>query len=264
MNMAVCIKQVPATEMKIKPADNRKEIDWVGLSYVVNPYDEFAVEEALQIKERIGCGSVTAITVGPDKAAEALRVCLAVGVDQAIHVKDPPLAGGDNHTTSLVLTAVLKMQPYDIIFFGKHAIDDAEGAVGIRVADRLGLPHVSVVVKLEVYPEEKRAVAHRQIEGGVEVVEVSLPAVFTCQKGLNEPRYASLPGIMRAKQKPLTVVTLAKLGLAPNQVGEVGAYAVVDAIAPAPIRKVGQILQGDPTQMVLDMVGLLHDDAHIL
>ena len=264
MNIAVCIKQVPATESKIKPAADGKDIDRAGLSYVVNPYDEFGVEEGLRIKERLKTGQVTVITIGPEKAAEALRTCLAVGADQAIHIKDPALEGGDAYSTALVLAASLKRGTYDIIFFGKQAIDDDNGAVGIHVAEFMGLPHVAAVNKLEIDPEAKRAVAHRQIEGGVEVVETKLPAVFTCQKGMNEPRYASLPGIMKAKQKPLSVLSLAELGLRSDEVGSKGAKIVFEKVKSPPPRSAGKIIGGEPPEAVKELVRLLREEAKIL
>lgn len=264
MNIAVCIKQVPATESKIKPSADGKDIDRTGLSYVVNPYDEFGVEEALKIKERLKTGEVTVITIGPGKAAEALRTCLAVGADRAIHIKDPALEGGDAYSTAVVLAAALKKQPYDIIFFGKQAVDDDNGAVGIHVAERMGLPHVALVNKLELYPEEMRAVAHRQIEGALEVVETPLPAIFTCQKGLNEPRYASLPGIMKAKQKPLAVLSLSDLELKPDQVGSRGAKLSIDRLELPPVRGAGKVIEGDPARAVAELVRLLREEAKIL
>lgn len=264
MNIAVCIKQVPATESKIKPSADGKEIDRTGLSYVVNPYDEFGVEEGLKIKERLKAGQVTVITIGPDKAAEALRTCLAVGADQAVHIKDPALEGGDAYSNAVVLAAALKKQPYDVIFFGKQAIDDDNGAVGIEVAELMGLPHVAAVNKLEIDPGAKRAVAHRQIEGAIEVVETPLPAIFTCQKGLNEPRYASLPGIMKAKQKPLAVLSLSELGLTADQVGARGAKLRIDKLELPPVRSAGKIIEGDPATAVAELVRLLREEAKIL
>ncbi|MFQ5779904.1 MAG: electron transfer flavoprotein subunit beta/FixA family protein [Nitrospiria bacterium] len=264
MNIAVCIKQVPATESKIRPSSDRKGIDRTGLSYVVNPYDEFGVEEALRIRERLEKGSVTVVTIGPEKAVEALRTCLAVGADQAIHIKDERLEGGDAFSNAVVLAAALKKSNYDIIFFGKQAIDDDNAAVGIHVAELMGLPHVAVINKLDLYPEEKRAVASRQIEGAVEMVEIKLPAVFTCQKGLNEPRYASLPGIMKAKQKPLAVLSLSDLGLDEDQVGAKGAKLFVDRLEAPNVRSAGKVIENDPAQSVEELVRLLREEAKVL
>ncbi|MFQ5597505.1 MAG: electron transfer flavoprotein subunit beta/FixA family protein [Nitrospiria bacterium] len=263
MNIAVCIKQVPATESKIKPDANGLDIDRTGLSYVVNPYDEFGVEEALKIKEGLNVETVTVITIGPDKAAEALRTCLAVGADQAIHIKDDALMGGDAHTISRVLAAALKKSDYDIIFFGRQAIDDDSGAVGIHVAELLGLPHVAGINKFELDAEGLKAVAHRQIEGAVEVVETMLPAIFTCQKELNEPRYASLPGIMKAKQKPLTTWSLADLSLSPEDVGEDAAKVKVEKITTPPVREAGKKIEGDLPQAVSELVRLLREEAKV-
>jgi len=264
MKMAVCIKQVPATESKIKPSSDGKEIERAGLSYVVNPYDEFGVEEALRIKEKFNEGSVTVVTLGQERGSEALRTCLALGADQAVHIKDDRLEGGDAYTVALVLAAVLKKENYDIIFFGKQAVDDDNGAVGIHVAELMGLPHVAVINKLDLKQEEGRAIASRQIEGATEIVEVQLPAVFTCQKGLNEPRYASLPGIMKAKQKPLATLTLDDLGLDEESVGAKGAKLKVTCIDAPEERTTGNILDKDPAESVEELVRLLRDEAKVL
>ncbi len=263
MNIAVCIKQVPATESKIKPAADGLDIDRSGLSYVVNPYDEFGVEEALKIKEMLNAGTVTVITIGPDKAVEALRTCLAVGADQAIHIKDAALNGGDAHTTSRVLAAALKKSDYDIVFFGRQAIDDDSGAVGIHVAELMGLPHVAGINKFELNAEALKAVVHRQIEGAVEVVEVTLPAIFTCQKELNEPRYASLPGIMKAKQKPMTIWCLSDLDLSPEAVGAKAAKVAIEKIESPPVREAGKKIEGDLPQAVSELVRLLREEAKV-
>ncbi len=264
MNIAVCIKQVPASESRIKLQADGSGVDWTGLSYVVNPYDEFAVEEGLRIKEGLGVGQVTVITLGPQKAAEALRTCLAMGADQAVHIKDPHLEGGDAYSTAVVLVAALKRESYDIIFFGKQAIDDDNGAVGIHVAEMMGLPHVAVINKLTLVPQERRAIAHRQIEGAIEVVETTLPAIFTCQKGLNEPRYASLPGIMRARQKPLTTLTVLDLGLTMDRVGQQGAKTIIERLSPPTVCTSCKIAQGTPEEAVLELIQFLREEVKVL
>ncbi|MFY9270769.1 MAG: electron transfer flavoprotein subunit beta/FixA family protein [Candidatus Manganitrophaceae bacterium] len=264
MNIAVCIKQVPASESKVKPSADGKDIDRTGLTYVVNPYDEFGLEEALRIKERLKTGQVTVFALGPEKTAEALRTCLAVGADQAVHIKDPALEGGDAYATARALAAALKKNRYDILFFGRQAIDDDNSAVGIHVAEMMGLPHVAAVNKLELFPEEKRAVVHRQIEGAVEVLDVNLPALFTCQKGMNEPRYASLPGIMKAKQKPLTVMSIADLGLEGSQVGLNGSKVEIEKIDLPPVRSGGKIIEGEPGQAVAELLRILKEEIKVL
>ncbi len=263
MKIAVCIKQVPATESKIKPATDGKGIDTTGLSYVVNPYDEFGVEEALKIKEQVGEGEVTVISIGPDKTVEALRTCLAVGADQAIHIKDDLISGGDAYTTALVLSAALNKGNYDIIFFGRQAIDDDSGAVGIHVAELMGLPHVAGINKFELNAEARTVIANRQIEGAAEIVETSLPAIFTCQKELNEPRYASLPGIMKARQKPMTVYSLADLELKPETCGIEAAKVGIETFASPPVREAGKKIEGDVPQAVTELIRLLREEAKI-
>ncbi|MEK7747542.1 MAG: electron transfer flavoprotein subunit beta/FixA family protein [Nitrospirota bacterium] len=264
MNIAVCVKQVPATDSRIKPSAEEVDIDRSDMSYVMNPYDEFGVEEALKLKSQIPGTVVTVITIGPEKASEVLRSCLALGADGAIHLKDPVLAGGDTYTTALVLSAALKLGTYDIIFFGKHAIDTDSGSVPIYTAEFMELPHVAVITKLTVLPLEKRAIVYRQIEGATEVVETPLPALFSCHKELNEPRYATLAGIMKAKQKPLKVLTLHELGLSEDQVGTKGAKLVVERLELPPPRKAGTILDGDPDTAVANLVRLLHEEAKVL
>ncbi len=263
MNIAVCIKQVPATESKIKPAADGKDIDRTGLSFVVNPYDEFGVEEALKIKEQVGRGTVTVISIGEDKVTEALRTCLAMGADRAIHIKDSALRGSDTHAIARVLSAALQKENYDIIFFGKQAIDDDSGAVGIHVAEMMNLPHVAAINKLEVSSEDKKAIAHRQIEGGTEIIDIPLPAIFTCQKELNEPRYASLPGIMKAKQKPMTVLGLVDLHIPTDSVGADKAMISCEQLTPPPTRAAGTPLEGNVEEAVSELVRLLHEEAKV-
>lgn len=261
MNILVCVKQVPSTEAQIKIDSSGTGIDTSNLTYVVNPYDEFGVEEALRIKEKLGSGKVTIISMGPDRATEAIRSCLAMGADNAIHIKDAatylsPLGGVDSYTTALVLSEAIKKIPYDIILCGKQAVDDDNGAVGIELAELLDIPHVAVVNKLEIDASTKKAAAHRQIEGGIEVVECALPAVFTCQKGLNEPRYATLPGIMKAKQKPCETINLQALvgaGLKPAPV-----LRLVKLELP-PQRKAGKIIDGTPEEAVKELAHLLRE-----
>ncbi len=199
MNIVICVKQVPDTETKIKVKDG--QVDHTETKYVVNPYDEYAIEEGLRIKERLGEGKITLITVGPERAKDALKSGLAVGADEAIHLVDEAFEGSDTYATALVLSGALEKIDYDIIFCGKQGVDEDHAQVGIALAELLDIPHVSVVTKLEIAEDRKAAVAHREVEGGHEVVETPLPAVVTAQKGLNEPRYASIKGIMAVKKK---------------------------------------------------------------
>ena len=267
MKIVVLVKQVPATESKLSLAGGGTDIDRAGLTFVVNPYDEFAVEEALQIKERLGTGEITVLSLRPhpaQKPEEALRTCLAMGADKAVLVSDAAFEGGDGFTTALVLAAACRRLPYDLLLCGKQAVDDDGAAVGIQVAELLGIPHVAVVNKLELQPETRTAVAHRQIEGGIEVVECPLPTLITCQKGLNEPRCPSLPGIMKAKQKPLEVWTRETIGLDAETVGAAGVRLHTLRLELPPPRPAGRIIQGDPPMAVKELVRLLHEEAKAL
>lgn len=267
MKIVVCVKQVPATESKLTLSREGTDIDRSGLSFIVNPYDEFAVEEALQIKERLGTGEVTILSLRPhaaQKPEEALRTCLAMGADKAILLNDTAFESGDGFTTATVLAAALRRLSFGLLLFGKQAVDDDGGAVGIQVAELLGIPHVAVVNKLEIHAEARTAVAHRQIEGGIEVLDTPLPALITCQKGLNEPRYPSLPGIMKAKQKPLEIWNRETLGVAPETIGAAGARLRVVRLEPPPPRPAGRIIPGETASAVKELVRLLHEEAKLI
>lgn len=267
MKIVVCVKQVPATESKLALTRDGTDIERAGLSFVVNPYDEFAVEEALQVRERLGSGDVTVLSLRPhaaQKAEEALRTCLAMGADKAILLSDPAFEGGDGYTTALVLVAALRRLPFDLLLFGKQAVDDDGGAVGIQVSELLGLPHVAVVNKLEVNRQAQTVIAQRQIEGGVEVVEAPLPALITCQKGLNEPRYPSLPGIMQAKQKPLEIWNWETIGVAPEAVGPEGAKLKLVRLESPPPRQAARIIPGDASAAVKELVWLLREEVKVI
>ncbi|GIW54596.1 MAG: electron transfer flavoprotein subunit beta [Nitrospiraceae bacterium] len=267
VKIVVCAKQVPATESVLTVRPDRADIERSDLTFILNPYDEYAVEEALRIRERIGTGDVTVLTLrshAGQKPEAVLRTCLAMGADRAVLLSDPAFDGGDSFTTALVLAAALRRLAFDLLLFGKQALDDDEGAVGIQVAELLGVPHVAVVNKLEVDTEARSLVAHRQIEGGIEVVETPLPALITCQKGLNEPRYPSLAGIMNAKQKPLEVWTCHTLGLATDAVGTSGAKLRVVRVEPPPPHPPCRLISGDAVTAVKELVRLLHEKEKLI
>ncbi|HEY8181000.1 MAG TPA: electron transfer flavoprotein subunit beta/FixA family protein [Thermoanaerobaculia bacterium] len=209
MNSVVCIAQVPDTEARIKIAGGNRRIDEVGLKFIVSPYDEFALEEAIRIKDAKG-GDVMVIAFGPDRVQLALRECLARGANKAMHVKGE-VADADSLGIAKVLAAAIKSVPHDVVFFGKQGVGTDNSLVGPMVAELLGYPQVNVVTHLEV--GDGKLTAHREIEGAEEIIEASLPAVVTAQKGLNEPRYAPLKGIMAAKKIPIEAKSVADLGL---------------------------------------------------
>jgi len=205
----VCIAQVPDTEARIKIAAGNRRIDEAGLKFIVSPYDEFALEEAIRIKEAKG-GDVMVIAFGPDRVQLALRECLARGATKAMHIKGE-VADADALGIAKVLAAAIKSVPHDLVFFGKQGVGTDNSLVGPMVAELLGYPQVNVVTHLEV--GDGKLTAHREIEGAEEIIEASLPAVVTAQKGLNEPRYAPLKGIMAAKKIPIEAKSVADLGL---------------------------------------------------
>src|SRR3989454_1763547 len=244
MKILVAIKQVPDTATQVKIGADGKTIDTTGITWIVSPYDEFAVEEALRIKEKRGQGEVVAVTLGPERAKEALRSCLAMGADRAIHVNDPALDGADTLTAATVLAAVVKQEAPALVLCGRQAIDDDMGAVGAQLAEVLGWPCLSWVMEEAISEDGARVRAGRQVEGGLEVFDAPLPLVLTAQKGMNEPRYPTLKGIMGAKKKEVKDIKLADLGLAAatRELEVVGLEAL-------PPRPPGRILTGDPQDM---------------
>src|SRR5881397_3066752 len=202
MKIAVCVKRVPDSETRVKIASDGKSLDEAGVKFILNPYDEFAVEEALRRREHAGAGEVVIVSLGPPAAQETIRTTLAMGADRGILLQADRIPT-DGLEVAKALAAELKGAGFDLILLGKMAIDDYNHQVGPMVAELLDLPCVTTVAHLEI--AAGKATAEREIEGGVEVVEFSLPAVLTTDKGLNEPRYPALKGIMAAKKKPLEV-----------------------------------------------------------
>jgi len=259
VNVIVCMKQVPDTETLIKIKSDGSGIVTEDIKYVMNPYCEFAVEEALRIKEKFG-GQAILVTMGLPKAVEALRTGLAMGADRSLHLNDPAFEGADGFATAKALAAAIQKEPFDLILCGKQAVDDDCAQVGPALAEFLGIPDVSVVTKLEVAADAKKITAVRETEAARETVECSLPALVTAQKGLNEPRYPSLPAIMKAKKMAIKTVPAAELGLGPE-----GAPRVeVLKFAEPPARKAGRVLEGEPRQVVKQVVTLLVEEARVL
>ncbi len=260
MNSVVCVKQVPDTETLIKLNAEGTGIDTQGIKWILNPFDEYAVEEAVRQKEKAGSGTVTLVCLGPDQALDAIRSGLAMGADTAIHINDADFASkADPYATAVALAAAIKDLEYDAIFCGKQAVDDDAGQVATILGELLDLPVITLVVKFEVSEDGKTATVTKEIEGGHAVIEVPLPAVFTAQKGLNEPRYASLPQIMKAKKKPVTVKTTADLGVS------VEPMTVVKGLSLPPERQAGKIIEGaDAAAKAAALAKALHEEAEII
>src|SRR5712664_2511844 len=256
MKILVMIKQVPDTATQVKIASDPKQIDTAGITWIVSPYDEFAVEEALRIKEKRGQGEVVAVIVGPDRAKEALRSALAMGCDRAIHVNDPALAAADTLTTARALAAVIKQEAPQLVLTGRQAIDDDMGAVGAQIAEVLGWPCASWIMEEAVDGDAKTVRVGRQVEGGLEIFELPLPAVLSAQKGLNEPRYPTLKGIMGAKKKEIKDLKAADLGLT----AEPPALSVVK-LEMLPPRPPGRIIPGEAAEAAKELVRALRQDA---
>ncbi len=248
MNIAVCIKQTPDTETRVKLTE-AKTVDESEINFILNPYDEFAVEEALKLREKFE-GEVTVISLGPDRVNSAIRSALAMGADKAIRIKADSNPT-DPNVTAGALAAELQKGNYDLILLGKQAIDDDHAQIPALLGAKLGIPAVSVVVKLEV--ENDKLTAEREIDGAHEIIECSLPAVIGAQRGLNEPRYASLKGIMKAKKIQIEEVD-AELSDDQLQVIEVN-YP--------PAKNPGKIV-GDSADAVPELLRLLHEEAKVI
>jgi electron transfer flavoprotein beta subunit len=262
MNSIVCLKEVPDTETRIEVRDGKVVEE--GIQYVVNPYDEFALEEALKWQEEYG-GKVTLVSLGPERARESILKGLAMGADEVYHLSDEAFLGGDAYATAKALAAAIQtIGEYDVVFCGKQAVDEDNQAVGIMLAELLDVPHVAVISELQIDADAGSAKAERDIEGGKEVVETTLPAVFTTQKGLNEPRYPSFRGIRQARRKPFTQWSVADVGLDAAEVGAAGAKLEVLEVMPPPKRPPGRIIEGEPSEAAAEVVRLLREEAKVI
>jgi electron transfer flavoprotein beta subunit len=248
MNIIVCVNHVPDTEAKIKVGADNLVIDKAGVNFMLSPYDEFAIEEGLRLREKFK-GEVVAITLGNDTHKETLRKALAMGVDKAVLLKDD--AARDSFGVAFGLAEEIKQRSADVVLFGKQSIDYDGAQVGTLVAELLGMPSVAVIVKLEV--QDGKAVCDREIEGGHEVVETKLPAVFLAQKGLNEPRYPSLKGIMAAKTKPIE-----------EKPAAVSALRVETVQMRKPAAKGAGKILGTDKSAVPELIKLLHEEAKVI
>ncbi len=257
MRYVVCIKQVPeTTDVKINPATNTLMRE--GVVSIINPFDMYAIEEALRMKSRLG-GTVTVLTMGPPQAESALREAIAMGADEGILLSDRAFAGSDTWATSYTLSlAIRKIGDYGIILCGKQASDGDTAQVGPGIAAHLDLPQITYVRKVETL-EEKRIVAERLLENGYEVIEAPLPCVLTVVKEINEPRLPSLKGKMNAKKAVITQWKAADLQADPKGLGLDGSPTKVVRIFTPPPRTGGQILKGEPDDVVSQLAAKLKD-----
>lgn len=258
MNIIVCIKQVPdTTEVRIDPKTNTLVRE--GVASIINPFDTYAIEEGVRLRERLGAGKVTVLSMGPPQVDAALREAVSVGADEAALLCDRAFAGADTWSTSLTLATALKTMEYDLIICGKQAIDGDTAQVGPGIAAHLGLPQVCYVSKVREIAKG-RAVVECMMENGTEVVETELPAVFTVVKDINEPRLPSLKGKMKAKKAEIKILTAAAIGADPQTVGLNGSPTAVSRIFSPPRRTGGEMLSGETSQELAQaLVGKLKE-----
>ncbi|MBN6206392.1 electron transfer flavoprotein subunit beta/FixA family protein [Ralstonia pickettii] len=257
MNIYVLLKKTFDTEEKINVSGGQIEDD--SVEFIINPYDEYAVEEAIIQREAHG-GEVTVVTVGDEDSEKQLRTALAMGADKAVLINtDDDLEEGDQYTTAKILEAFFEDKEADLILAGNVAIDEASGQVGPRLAEALGIPYVTTITSLKIDGDTVNI--EKDVEGDVEVIETSLPLLVTCQQGLNDPRYPSLPGIMKAKKKPLEELELDDLDLDEDDVEP--KTKTIEIFLPEE-KAAGRVLAGDVQDQVKELVSLLKNEKKVL
>ena len=256
MNIVVIIRQTPDTETKVKLSSDAKTIDPNGVTWIINPYDEFAIEKALKIKEQVGSGEVVLLACGPQRTEESIRQGLAMGADRAVFIKDDSLEYADPFAVSKLIAGELKNIQFDLILSGKKIIDFETTQVPIFVAEELGLTHVSFVMKFnEIDSVNKKIVCDREVEGAHEIIEVQLPALITCDRGEDIPRYASITGIMKAKKKEILVK---------SPEGNISSKVEIDSMDLPPARKEAKIFEGETPEKVKSLVKALREEAKVI
>ncbi|UCE27291.1 MAG: electron transfer flavoprotein subunit beta/FixA family protein [Candidatus Coatesbacteria bacterium] len=255
MRILLCVKQTFDTEAKIKPTADGKSVEREGITLVLNPYDEYAVEEALRIKERLGDVETVALTVGPPSALEAIHSCYAMGVDEGAHVVGDDLISLDPYVTAeLLAAAIAKLGDFEITFCGRSAVDDEAQAVPAYLAEKLGLPIITSVTKLDIDGGGGFVTAIRDVEGGKETLKVPFPVALTAQKGLNEPRYPSILGIRKAKKRDAQTFTPAELDV------DLAPKAITTNVELPSKREAGRIIEGDAAEAAKELAEIISGD----
>ena len=264
MRIAVCIKQVPNTEARLRVSRDGKWLEEKDLPFVINENDEYALEEGLSLAEKSG-GEVVVFSLGPERVKEALRKTLALGAARAVHLSDPAFQGGDALATGRALAAAVGREAFDLVLTGSQSDDVRYGSTGSIVAAHLGWPHVWLVMGVELEEGGKSAKVTREMESGInEISRIRLPAVLEIQAGINHPRYASLKGIMAAKKKEIAAVTPADLGLDASQVGAAGSRLEVVSVSFPASGAGAQMLEGDAKAAAARLVEKLQKEARVL
>jgi len=263
MDIIVCVKRVPETaEADIVVDETAKDIKTAGLVFDINEWDNYAVEEAVLLKEKYG-GTITVISLGPEEANETIRRALAMGADEAIRLTDTAFEKSDGYAIARVLSEVIKTLSYDLILTGVQSEDHGYGQVGPTLAGLLSLPHAAVVNQIENI-EGKTARVHRELEGGLEeVLDIDLPAVLTIQSGINEPRYVSIMGIRKVAKKEVRVSGLGDLGMKPDEAGERGSRTVVESVFLPPVGEGAQMLEGAMDSVAEKVVSILKEKGGV-
>ena len=260
MNIVVMAKQIPDAEAILEILPDGKNLR-IEQKFTTNVFDEFAMEEAMRLKEKHG-GKVKVITLGGGKATEVLRTGIAMGADDVLLLEDEAFLNGDGYVTALALSRAAALESFDIILCGRQAIDDDRGEVGPMVAQFLGIPHIGGIIKLDV--ADGKAVVECPVEGAKEILEVKLPAVFTAQKGLNEPRVPPIMGVMKAMKATIARITPAELGILPTEIGAVGAKVRIERYLQPKKRAAVQMIPGEPREAAVEAVRILMDVERIL
>jgi electron transfer flavoprotein beta subunit len=266
MKILVILRQVPDSTTQIKVGASGADIDRTGVKLVLNPFSEFAIELAVQLREkRQDVQQITALIAGPANALERLQTALAFGADDGIHVQDDAFEAADELQQASALAALVRPMGFDLVLVGKQEIDLDSGQLGPALAEALDLPHVGAVTKLDIAADGKSLTANRRIEGADEVVTSSLPALLTIEKGLVEARYPSLPNLMKAKKKPVKVVKSADIPNFAEAIGGAGGSRMHKVELPPP-RPPGKVIDGggDPAKAVSELVRLLREEAKVL
>jgi len=257
MKILVCIKQVPDLESRFKPDANGVWFSETDLAFRMNEYDEYAVEQAVRLKEQLGdAPEVTVLSIGPDRVVEAIKKALAMGCDRAVHVQDPAVHLKDPWQIASMIATYAKEQGFDLILTGMQSQDRGSAQVGVSVAEQLGIPCATTLVGFSY--ADGTVTAKRELEGGVKgVVKLKTPALVTCQLGLNTPRYPTLPNIMKAKKKEISAVPVAELLKSAPLAQTVSFHA--------PAKKgSGLVLEGDVSELVNKVIGILKEKTAVL
>lgn len=263
MEICVLVKLVPEADAIIQIHSDGSSID-IEDRYTLNFFDAVAVEEALRIRDMLGGGRVTCLTLGSERSIEALRTAIAMGADEGILLDDPALTGGDGYSTARALAACLRGRKYDLILCGKEAFDEGAGVVGPMVAEFLGIPHITCVTRVEILEKDTGLILQRQIEGGTEVIKAALPLLITADKGLNEPRVPTVIGVMKAARAKIDRLDLSAIGITAEEVGHAGVLGDIIRYDRPTKRPPVTMIRGSISDAVRELVRCLKEKEKVI